>query len=95
MAIILAAYFAALYPKYYRKYKAAFDAGVWIKQDPGPFIGRVIVWKLQVSLHQDRSDAGPTAAFPNGMYEGGEFYAPELDAKLAYVPFCSIVLLCG
>lgn len=85
LATILAEYFRAFFPKYYEKYKKAFDAGVWLTEDTGPFIGRVIVWKLQVNLHQDRSDAGPTVTFPNGMYTGGPFYIPELDLKLRYV----------
>jgi hypothetical protein len=78
----LAAMFKAAFPEYYVKYSKAFEAGVWIKEDKGPWIGRVIVWKLQVSLHRDGLDEGPALCFPCGSYEGGELCLPDLEAKL-------------
>lgn len=42
--------------------------------NPGSFLGRLIVWKLAVYLHQDGLDTGPAAIFPIGHFEGGECY---------------------
>jgi hypothetical protein len=83
MAVRLAAIFSVCFPQYYQKYRAAFDAGVWYESDPGPWLGRAIVYKLQVHMHQDGLDAGPCASFPVGYFTGGEAYLPELGAKLA------------
>ena len=81
MAIILAEMFKALWPEYYAKYEAAFKAGCWMKEDPGPFIGRAVIYKLQVELHLDRHDAGLTVTFPVGQYEGGYMELPQLMAR--------------
>jgi hypothetical protein len=74
--------FKVLMPGCYAKYKAAFKAGVWHREDPGPWLGRAIVYKLQVALHKDREDGGPAISFPVGSYSGGEMLIPELKAKL-------------
>ena len=81
----LAAMFKAAYPVYYEKYKKAFAAGVWIEDDRGPWIGRAIVWKLQVGLHKDGLDEGPALCFPCGDFTGGEICLPDLDAILQWV----------
>lgn len=81
LGAILAGMFQAAYPDYYKRYRAAFEAGVWCQCDGGPFLGRALVYKLQVALHQDGLDAGPTASFPMGFYEGGELYVPDIEAK--------------
>ncbi|KAG1721947.1 uncharacterized protein EDB91DRAFT_1256291 [Suillus paluster] len=60
-----------------------FDAGKWTVVDPGPFLGRVIVWKLSVGPHQDGLDEGPAVIFPMGRFEGGECYLPDLKLKLS------------
>lgn|ERR1700753_2470606 len=78
----LAAMFKAAFPEYYDKYKKAFEAGVWLKEDNGPWLGRVVVWKLQVGPHRDALDEGPAICFPCGSYTGGELYLPDLNAKL-------------
>jgi len=39
----LAGMFKAAFPDCYHKYEKAFSAGVWVEQDKGPWIGRVIV----------------------------------------------------
>lgn len=78
----LSACFKVAYPDYYKTYCEAFKAGVWMESDPGPWIGRVIVWKLQVLTHQDGLDDGPTAIFNCGRYRGGELYLPDLGLKL-------------
>ncbi|KAF9486633.1 hypothetical protein BDN71DRAFT_1437447, partial [Pleurotus eryngii] len=37
-----------LLPEQYEKYQEAFEAGVWFAdEDPGPFLGRAVIWKLQ------------------------------------------------
>ncbi len=83
VAEFLAACFKASYPDYFETYSEAFKAGVWTTSDPGPWIARAIVWKLQVYTHQDGLDDGPTAIFNCGSYGGGELYLPDLGLKLA------------
>jgi hypothetical protein len=82
LAAQLAGLFKAAFPLYYKKYRKAFAAGAWFKEDTGPWIGRAIVWKLQVGVHRDGLDEGPAACFPCGYYRGGELCLPDLDAKL-------------
>ncbi|KAH9910383.1 uncharacterized protein BXZ73DRAFT_109112 [Epithele typhae] len=82
VAAIFAGLFKALFPEEYVKYKAAFDAGSWIPHDPGPWLGRVIVWKLQVQLHWDGGDGGPTLTCPMGYFNGGEMEFPDLNTIL-------------
>lgn len=79
----LSAMFEVLMPECYNTYKDAFEAGVWSDDDPGPWLGRAIVYKLQVSLHKDKEDAGPAVSFPVGSFSGGEMLIPQLKAKLA------------
>jgi hypothetical protein len=66
VALVLESYFAAAFPTEHAQYKEAFAAGVWLTEDPGPWLGRAIVYKLQVRPHQDRLDGGPTAIFNVG-----------------------------
>jgi hypothetical protein len=74
--------FEATFPDLYKEYKAAFEAGVWVQEDPGPFIGRSIIYKLQSKLHRDKNDVGPSASFPVGYFGGGEMLLPQLKTKL-------------
>lgn len=83
LATALAAMFKSSFPEYHEKYAAAFKAGVWEESDPGPWLGRAIVYKLQVQAHVDGLDDGPTACFPLGRFTGGEIYFPDLGLKLA------------
>ncbi|KAJ7788027.1 hypothetical protein B0H14DRAFT_3162834 [Mycena olivaceomarginata] len=53
VAIYLQCAFAEAFPTYYAKYTSAFKAGVWETADPGPWLGRAIVYKLQVGEHVD------------------------------------------
>jgi hypothetical protein len=85
VAEILKAYFKIAFPEEYLRYQDAFEAGIWEKEDTGPWLGRVIVYKLQVGPHQDRYDGGPTAIFNVGQYSGGDLYLPDLGLKLLYV----------
>ena len=82
VAIYLSACFEVAFPEYYVLYQAAFQAGVWETSDPGPWLGRAIVWKLPVKTHLDGLDDGPTAIFNVGKYTGGELYLPDLEVKL-------------
>ncbi|KAI0074579.1 hypothetical protein K474DRAFT_1601306 [Panus rudis PR-1116 ss-1] len=94
-ALRLSAYFKAALPEYHAKYQKAFEAGVWLKADPGPWLGRAVVYKLQVSPHVDGLDDGPTAAFPTGYFEGGEAYFPDLRLKLWYRPRDILIFFSG
>jgi hypothetical protein len=82
VAEVLAAYFKIAFPLEYETYRKAFEAGVWYQEDPGPWLGRAIVYKLQVNIHQDGNDGGPTAIFNVGQYVGGKLYLPDLRVKL-------------
>jgi hypothetical protein len=82
LALVLAAMFRVSFPDFYMKYYRAFQAGKWMVVDPGPFLGRAIVWKLDVCPHQDGLDEGPAAIFPMGNFTGGECYIPDLKLKL-------------
>lgn len=95
LALRLAVMFRKSFPEFYYKYKKAFDAGKWTVVDPGPFLGRVIVWKLSVCPHQDGLDEGPAVIFPMGSFEGGECYIPDLKLKLSYRPGEVIILMAG
>lgn len=87
MAVTLAQYFAVLFPIAYKKFSKAFEAGVWVKDDPGPWLGRALIYKLQGSLHIDDKDEGPTVSFPCGFFNGGEMIFPQLDVKFTSVGF--------
>ncbi|KAL1937067.1 hypothetical protein VTO73DRAFT_15136 [Trametes versicolor] len=82
IALVLAEMFKALFPLEYEEYRQAFDAGVWFQEDEGPWLGRAIVYKLDVNLHFDHQDGGPTATFPVGQFEGGAMEIPQLNARL-------------
>lgn len=82
VASLLATMFKVAFPEQYPKHAAAFDAGVWIQEDPGPWLGRAIVYKLDTELHYDQEDGGPTAIFPVGQYSGGTLDVPQLRARL-------------
>ncbi|KAG1722153.1 hypothetical protein EDB19DRAFT_1590646, partial [Suillus lakei] len=84
LALYLAAMFHEAFPNFYMKYEWVFKAGKWAVIDPGPFLSRVIIWKLDVCLHQDGLDEGPAVIFPIGYFSGGECYLPDLKLKLIY-----------
>ena len=72
--------FEATFPLSYGEYKKAFEAGVFVEKDPGPWLGRAIVYKLDGSLHRDKKDFGPAACIPCG-FSGGQMLVPELKVK--------------
>ncbi|KAJ7049599.1 hypothetical protein C8F01DRAFT_731431 [Mycena amicta] len=72
------------YPHWHTVYEQAFNAGKSNLLDPGPFLGRVIVWKLQVELHRDGLDIGPTLTSADGSFEGGAMVLPDFGCKFSY-----------
>lgn len=82
MARTLAEYFEFLFPEEYKRFRRAFEAGYWVEEDPGPWIGRALIYKLQGRLHVDDKDEGPTVSFPCGFFQGGEMIPPQLCTKL-------------
>ncbi|KAG1813000.1 hypothetical protein EV424DRAFT_1349195 [Suillus variegatus] len=78
LALQLSAMFHMSYLDFYKKYQQAFEAGKWMVVDPGPFLGRVIVWKLAVLPHQDGLDTSPAVIFLMGCFEGGEYLPGEV-----------------
>ncbi|KAJ7818454.1 hypothetical protein B0H13DRAFT_1922235 [Mycena leptocephala] len=50
VAIYLSCMFEVAYPEYYAKYTPAFKAGVWETADPGPWIGRAIIYRYRSTL---------------------------------------------
>lgn len=63
----------------------AFKAGVFLRDDPGPFLARALIYKLQGRLHKDRHDIGPSVSFGVGDFMGGEMLLPQLGLKLLCV----------
>lgn len=69
------------FPKAAAKYQKIYNAASTFKEDPGPWMGRVVVWKLQVDMHCDGLDGGPTLSFCTGKFTGGHLYLPDLNLK--------------
>ncbi|TEB23576.1 hypothetical protein FA13DRAFT_1715255 [Coprinellus micaceus] len=80
--------FKHAFPTWYHNYLQAYQAGrFWPPEvDPGPFLGRALVWKVQVLPHRDAKDKGPSGMFNCGYYSGGALFFPDLWLKLAYRP---------
>src|ERR1700722_3065843 len=85
VAEFLSTYFAVAFLEEFAKYEKAFKTGVWYIEDPGPWLGCVIIYKLQVDCHQDQQNGGLTAIFNVGQYKGGFLYFPDLSLKLEYI----------
>lgn len=83
IAVIIGEMFRATFPEEYVEYEAAFTAGRWVVQDPGPFMARCVVYKLDTALHYDDNDVGPTAVFVVGDFTGGRMDFPQLKCKFA------------
>lgn len=81
-AVVVGAWFKAIFPEDYERYRRAFVAGQWFAQDPGPFLGRAVVFKLQVGDHRDAADGGPSATFGAGHFTGGEMNFTDLETLL-------------
>ncbi|KAM5540623.1 hypothetical protein V8D89_005654 [Ganoderma adspersum] len=93
LAIFLGELFRNIFSEEYEQYKPAFEAGVWYTEDPGLWIGRAIVYKLDVQMHYDMYNGGPTATFSVGLFEGGCMELPTLRARFKYIiPLFSLSL---
>ena len=73
--------FKNVFPDAFDKYERAFRAGNWVDDDPGPWLGGAIVYKVDGRLHTDKRDVGPAACIPCGYYEGGEMLFPQFQGK--------------
>ncbi|KAJ7790590.1 hypothetical protein B0H14DRAFT_2939020 [Mycena olivaceomarginata] len=87
VAIYLQCAFAEAFPTYYAKYIRI--------QSWGPWLGRAIVYKLQVGEHVDGLDDGPTACFCVGNFDGGPMYLPDIGMKLSYRAGDILVFMSG
>ncbi|KAG1866350.1 hypothetical protein C8R48DRAFT_600713, partial [Suillus tomentosus] len=67
----LAEMFSVCFSKILSKYQRAFEARVWLMSDPGPWLGCMVIFKLQVYLHRDGLDAGPCVCILMGFFTGG------------------------
>lgn len=76
VACTLSIMFETVFPDIYAKYREAFEASIWFSEDPGPFLGCAIIYKLQGCLHKDCQDVGPSVWFLAGSFPGGEMLFP-------------------
>ncbi|KAK7433512.1 hypothetical protein VKT23_015167 [Stygiomarasmius scandens] len=82
----LGAIFKKEFPEEYPRFLKAHKAARWRKSDPGPYVGKVVIWKLSGSPHIDQGDPCPTATFGLGCFEGGNMEILDIGVKLAYAP---------
>lgn len=89
---ILAKMMRKAFPDEWRKYHDSYAAGRWLREDTkyGMWLGRAVVWKLQINLHRDCSDgeSGICCCFNGGDYKpacdgGGMMVFPDLDLTFA------------
>ena len=71
VAQMLGEMFQKVFPLLYESYRKAFEARASFHEDPGPWLGQAIVYKVDSKLHSDKKDFGPAACIPFGFYEGG------------------------
>lgn len=78
--------FKHLYGDIYDIFKSAHKKAVWVEtNDPGPFLVRVIVWKLQCDEHLDNMDKMPTATFTaDDTHVGGYMQLLDLETQFLY-----------
>jgi hypothetical protein len=65
--------------------KARAAAQIVGERSGGCYIGRAIVYKLQLFLHCDDKDYKVSASFPAGRFNEGYMVIPQFKAKLKYV----------
>ncbi|KAF8232938.1 hypothetical protein L208DRAFT_1269430, partial [Tricholoma matsutake] len=95
VAHLLSAYFKKAFLEYHRQYSKAFSAGIWNLEDPGPWLGHALVYKLQVLPHIDGLDNGPTTCFPVAYFTGRAMHLSDLGLKLHYGLGDVIIFLSG
>ncbi|KAH9917120.1 uncharacterized protein BXZ73DRAFT_6435, partial [Epithele typhae] len=93
----LAGLFEVSFPEVFEQYQDAFLAGAWFEaNDPGPWLNRAVVWKLDVGLHYDGGDGGPTVTFPVGFFIGGHMQVPQLgNAVFEYLAGHVLIMYAG
>jgi hypothetical protein len=74
--------FKVSFPIQYQEYQVAFDVGQFVRNNPGPWLGMVIVHKVQVLLHQngEYSKNAATGITNGGFYRRG-FICPIYDSS--------------
>jgi hypothetical protein len=71
----------------YDVFVKAHKAGRWMQADPGPHIGRVLVWKRHSTDHMDNADSLPTVVIVlSGEFVGGYMEFLDLQTRLLYQP---------
>ncbi|KAK7051512.1 hypothetical protein VNI00_004486 [Paramarasmius palmivorus] len=71
------------FPEQHHITSKARDAARVVSQRPGGcYIGRAVVYKLQLFLHCDNGDYQVSASFPAGRFNGGFMIIPQFKAKL-------------
>ncbi|TCD65480.1 hypothetical protein EIP91_002564 [Steccherinum ochraceum] len=80
------------FPEDHDKLERVYKEGSWVPQEfpafapaTGLFLGRIILWKLQTSVHLDDNDV-LCAIWCCGQFTGGHAYIPDLKLKLRYAP---------
>ncbi|KAF8227137.1 hypothetical protein L208DRAFT_1379928 [Tricholoma matsutake] len=72
VALVLAMIFKELFPMEYEEHWQAFDAGVWLEDDPGSWLGCAIIYKLDGLIHIDTQQQKSHCIIPLWkVYQGG------------------------
>lgn len=80
------------FPQEFDKYMKVHQAAKWYEADPGPWLGHVIIWKLQSSPHLDDGDAGPSVSWTvGGKFVGGNMEYLHLHSRFLYSPGAVVV----
>ncbi|KAL0579851.1 hypothetical protein V5O48_002160 [Marasmius crinis-equi] len=80
----IAAAMEVFFPDNYIVARKVREAGRIIPGEGGVYLGRAVVFKLQLLLHRDQNDFGVSTSFPSGYYCGGYLIIPQLKAKFRY-----------
>ncbi|THU80049.1 hypothetical protein K435DRAFT_611608, partial [Dendrothele bispora CBS 962.96] len=82
--VFLSKMFEKEFPQEFKAYRKAHKAARWCLHDPGPYIGKAIVWKLSSAAHLDEDDGCLTVTYPMGSFTGGNMDIYDLHARLLY-----------
>ncbi|KAJ3854704.1 hypothetical protein EV368DRAFT_36283 [Lentinula lateritia] len=85
---LLSSVFNQEWPDKWEEAMKRFKAGKWQAANPGPWVGKAIVYKLTSSIHPDEEDAEecPTVTVPVGHFVGGHIQFLDIHARLQYSP---------
>jgi hypothetical protein len=92
-ACYLSKLYKAVYPEGWLRNQAAFEAGHWYRDDPGPWLARAIVWKLQVKTHADDKDGSPAICFSTNNTCQSPMVLPQIGAILASVLYSNMPVM--